>query len=836
MTGPEKIDADSRNEEPQMRFSVVHGHFYQPPRENPWLDSIETQPSAAPDHDWNERIFQQCYRPNAYSRILDSDGMITDIQNNYRFMSYNFGPTLFSWLEKHHSDVAERIIEGDRDSMRRFNGHGNAMAQVYNHMIMPLASRRDQITQIRWGKEFFRARFGREPEGMWLAETAINMETVNCLVEEGIRYVILAPTQVEAFRPLEEEGLWVSTSQSGVDPRRAYRVFPTTAAGRRHEEFLDVFLFDQPLSREASFGELLSSSEGFASRLSACLDSEPSEPQLCVLATDGETFGHHKPFGDMCLAFYFADAAAKAGIMPVNFGYFLEQSPPAWELRLVNAFDEGSAWSCAHGTGRWARDCGCQTGGDPAWNQRWRKPLREALDTLQREVDAVYAHRAAELVVDPWKLRNDFGAFADSPTIEKTAELLRRNGAREPDEATSRELLRLLLAQKYMLFSYTSCGWFFADVSGIETVQNLNYAFRAIQLAFDGSDTSATTQRFLSELEKAASNLNNDNARSICERWVIPNLRHREILCFTAAVKRVLFGEEELDKQLFGFAIQLMPVDISEGPSEGSARFTAHIDNTSTGENGTYTVQVGWQAGIEAEGYVVPHEADEPEQEGKHATAIGLADLWQESRFTIAHRMLDNMKQEALESYAPWASVSRNRVAYLSGLSVPIPRAVLDPIIHEIHREWDMQIERLRSPGREDQVREHLTELKEMLDRLHMSIDLAHTATVIEELIATDLDNLRESLSTRHSDRMRALLNIVDRFCIPLAKGRLEDAFFDILNTRVGDLYRKVTTTNESTAEQRALLAAALSFARRMNFSTARMPLSRLIEEAAAEA
>lgn len=323
------------------KWLIVHGHFYQPPRENPWLDIIEKQESAKPFHNWNECIYTQCYRPNGYSRLLDPLGMITGISNNYGLMSFNFGPTLLSWIQQYHPVTYHRIVEGDRMSALRCAGHGNAIAQVYNHMIMPLASLRDKQTQIRWAKAAFKGCFNREAKGMWLAETAINMETVKCLIEEKIAFVVLAPSQAEAFRPLERHGPWISVSGHGIDTRRPYRIFATDASGAKTGGHLDVFLFDEGLSKEISFNGLLKDANVFGGRIDKSYSPGADNDEVVVIATDGETFGHHKPFGDMCLAYFFKHIAPALGIMPVNFSYYRELHPPQYEVTLKNAFGEG---------------------------------------------------------------------------------------------------------------------------------------------------------------------------------------------------------------------------------------------------------------------------------------------------------------------------------------------------------------------------------------------------------------------------------------------------------------------------------------------------------------
>ena len=296
--------------------------------------------------------------------------MITGIHNNYTSMSFNFGPTLMEWLEQHHPITTRRIIEGDRSSVLQYDGHGNAVAQVYNHLIMPLASRRDQLTQIRWGKASFNRSFGHFPEGMWLAETAINMETVRCLIEEKIAFVILAPHQAESFRLLNSSSPRVSTDDQAIDTRRPYRLFARNSSGKKEGGFLDIFFFDEQLSKEVSFEDLLQDAHTFGKRIDGCFTPDASDDEVVVIATDGETFGHHKPFGDMCLAYFFTHVAPALNIQPVNFGRYRSLHPPKYEVTLKNAFGEGTAWSCSHGVGRWKRDCGCQTGGQRGWHQK----------------------------------------------------------------------------------------------------------------------------------------------------------------------------------------------------------------------------------------------------------------------------------------------------------------------------------------------------------------------------------------------------------------------------------------------------------------------------------
>ncbi|HKY08926.1 MAG TPA: glycoside hydrolase, partial [Candidatus Binatia bacterium] len=351
------------------RYICIHGHFYQPPRENPWLEAIELQDSAAPYHDWNERISRECYAPNAVSRILDDKGFIVKLVNNYSKISFNFGPTLLSWLETEAAETYAAILAADRQSRQKFSGHGSALAQVYNHVIMPLANSRDRITQILWGIRDFERRFARAPEGMWLPETAVDLETLELLARFGIRFVILAPHQAARVRR-SGEAAWREVKSAQIDPTMPYR--QQLSSGRS----VAIFFYDGPIARAVAFEGLLSQGDRFIDRLTGAFDPARDRPQVVHIATDGESYGHHHRFGDMALAYVLEQIESRGLARLTNYGEYLEAHPPSHEVEIVDQ----SSWSCAHGIGRWWSDCGCNSGGHPGWNQQWRTPLRNALD------------------------------------------------------------------------------------------------------------------------------------------------------------------------------------------------------------------------------------------------------------------------------------------------------------------------------------------------------------------------------------------------------------------------------------------------------------------------
>jgi alpha-amylase/alpha-mannosidase (GH57 family) len=493
------------------KYICIHGHFYQPPRENPWLESIELQDSAYPYHDWNERITAECYGPNGVSRILDGSGRIFKIFNNYSRISFNLGPTLLSWLEEKAPSVYRSIFEADKESRMRFSGHGSAIAQVYNHIIMPLANDRDKVTQVVWGVRDFELRFGRRPEGMWLAETAVEVRTLEILAAHGIAYTILAPHQARRFRPVGSE-TWVDAPNGSIDPSRAYRVTLPSGAS------IAVFFYDGPISRALAFEHLLDRGEYLVGRLMGAFSEQRVGPQLVHVATDGETYGHHHRFGDMALAYALNQIEGQGLAQMTNYGEFLEKFPPAFEAEII----ENTSWSCAHGVERWKSDCGCNTGGLPDWNQRWRGPLRESLDWLRDRLIAVFEQHGSALLKDPWAARDEYIDLIFDRSQEDVDEFMERHGTRALTDDEKRAALKLLEMQRQALFMYTSCGWFFNEVSGIETVQVIQYAARALQLA-EQTSGQALEAEFMSRLEQVPSNRADlGNARKVYELYVKP--------------------------------------------------------------------------------------------------------------------------------------------------------------------------------------------------------------------------------------------------------------------------------------------------------------------------
>ncbi len=492
------------------RFVCIHGHFYQPPRENPWIDSIETQDSAAPFHDWNDRITNECYGPNAAARILDLNGDVSFIQNNYSKISFNFGPTLLSWLENHRPTIYRSILEADRISLKRFNGHGSALAQVYNHVIMPLANRRDKQTQIEWGVQDFEYRFSRKPEGIWLAETAVDQETLELLLDAGIRFTILAPRQASHIRYLNE-GEWQDVGHSRIDPRYPYLC--KLPSGRE----ITLFFYDGNIAQDVAFSGLLKNGEDFANRLLRSLDESPEKPQLAHIATDGESYGHHHRYGEMALAYALLHLEKQHHSTLTIYGEFLDHSPPQFEVKIF----ENSSWSCVHGVERWQSDCGCCTGGNSGWNQKWRGPLRQGLNALRDQLSVLFEEQTSIFFNDPWGTRNRYIAV----NLQKitAADFVRSEATRPLTDLEIQKVIHFLEMQHLSLLMFTSCGWFFDEISGIEPVQILQYASRAIQIA-EETTGKCFEGILLNKLRSAPSNLVQYlNGETIYQTLVKPN-------------------------------------------------------------------------------------------------------------------------------------------------------------------------------------------------------------------------------------------------------------------------------------------------------------------------
>jgi alpha-amylase/alpha-mannosidase (GH57 family) len=493
------------------RYVCIHAHFYQPPRENPWLEAIEIQDSAYPYHDWNERVTAECYAPNAAARILDGEKKIVDIVNNYSKISFDFGPTLISWLEAKVPRVYKAIQAADRETCERFGGHGAAMAQGYNHVIMPLANQRDKETQILWGIRDFEYRFGRYPEGMWLPEAAVDIETLETMARHKIRFTVLPPHAAKRVRPPGKKE-WKDISGGRIDPSRAYLCKLPSG------QSIVLFFFDGPISHAVAFENILMRGEDFAQRIIGGFSDERKWPQLTNIATDGETYGHHRAHGDMALSYALRYIETQKLAQLTVYADFLEKHPPTHEVEI----EENTSWSCVHGVERWRSNCGCNSG-RAGWNQEWRTPLRQAFDWLRETLGPKFEQAGGALFADAWRARDQYISVILNRSRETVDRFLHEQAKSELKDCEQVQALKLMELQRHLMLMYTSCGWFFDELSGLETVQSIQYSGRAVQLAQSLFNDAKIEEEFLNKLALAHSNIpGQGDGRKIYESYVRP--------------------------------------------------------------------------------------------------------------------------------------------------------------------------------------------------------------------------------------------------------------------------------------------------------------------------
>jgi len=667
------------------RYLCVHGHFYQPPRENPWLEAVEIQDSAVPYHDWNERITAESYASNAASRVLSGDGRVRDIVSNYAKMSFNFGPTLLSWMQRCAPEVYQAILSADRQSLLWRSGHGAAIAQVYNHMIMPLANSRDKRTQIIWGIKDFESRFLRFPEGMWLAETAVDLETLELLAGEGIKFTILAPHQAARCRKIGGEG-W---NEEAIDPSRGYLC--KLSSGRS----INLFFYDGPISQALAFENLLSNGDTLAGRLVAGFSAEREGAQLVHIATDGETYGHHQRFGDMALAAAFNHIEGDNLARITNYGEFLELEPPAYEVEIR----ERTAWSCSHGVERWKNDCGCNSGGHPGWNQGWRTPLRAALDFLRDSLASCFEKKGADFFPNPWGARDAYIEVVLNQDMEQAEKFLAQHARKGLDAAGKITALKLLEMQRHAMLMFTSCGWFFDELSGIETVQVIEYAARALQLSNKLVD-AGLEKSFLKLLEAAKSNLpEHGDGAAIYGKMVLPTrldlLRVGAHYAFSS-----LFEEYEERAQIYCYAVAREEFTKIATQEASIALGLIHVASELTEEAerlifcvvrfGSHDFKGGISPLSDATTYAaMKEEMSTAFDKGLFTDLVGLMDkyfgshsyglsnLFRDEQRKILNIIIEKSMQESVEAYQNLFEHGRALMEFVQQTGMPVPKAFL---------------------------------------------------------------------------------------------------------------------------------------------------------------
>jgi alpha-amylase/alpha-mannosidase (GH57 family) len=784
------------------RYVCIHAHFYQPPRENPWLEAVELQDSAYPYHDWNERITAECYAPNSAARILGSEGRINKITNNYSRISFNFGPTLLSWMEQNAHRTYELILEADIISRESFSGHGSAMAQAYNHMILPLANRRDKYTQILWGIRDFQRRFGRDPEGMWLPETAVDIETLEVLAELGIKFTVLAPHQAKQFRELRNAAPqpggngadsgkapeWRTVEGANIDPTRAY-VCPLPS-GRS----INLFFYDGPISRAVAFERLLANGETFASRLLSGFSDHRDWPQLLHIATDGETYGHHHAHGDMALSYALDHIESNHLAKITNYGEYLELHPPEHEVEIV----ENTAWSCAHGVGRWATDCGCNSGGHAGWNQQWRAPLRSALDWLRDDLASPTEQAGGALLKDPWTARNDFIEVVLDRSPENVDRFLDVHATHKLNHEEQVRALKLLEMQRHAMLMYTSCGWFFDELTGIETVQVIQYAGRAVQLA-QTLFGDHREQEFVNRLKAAQSNVPGfGSGAEAYEHFVKPAMVDLLGVGAHYAITSLFdgFGEKNA---IYCYDVDMLDSHVQQAGRAGVAVGRARIMSRITREQMPISFGVlhfgdhNLSAGVrrfrgDDEYHAMANavsdafgRADLPEalrvlDRHFEGTAYSLKSLFRDEQRRIVTRILENTLAEAEASYRQIYEHHASLMRFLAGLHAVAPKVLL------LTAEFVINGSMRRVLEAEELDLEEARSLLETATREKINLDV----TGLEYLLRRRLNRMADELAENPGNlpllaRIHAIISTPWPFEINL--WRVQNVFYGLLES-----------------------------------------------------
>jgi alpha-amylase/alpha-mannosidase (GH57 family) len=784
------------------RYICIHGHFYQPPRENPWLEAVELQDSAYPFHDWNEKIAAECYAPNTASRILDQDGRIIDIVNNYSKISFNFGPTLLFWMERHRPEVYQAILDADRLSMERFSGHGSAIAQVYNHMIMPLANLKDKYTQIIWGIKDFQYRFKRFPEGMWLPETAVDVETLRILADLGIKFTILAPRQARRVRKIGRGSRWQDVTDGRVDPTMPYRF--RVPSGKS----IAIFFYDGPISQDVAFSGLLYNGEEFAKRLLAAFTESREWPQIVHIATDGETYGHHHRGGDMALAYclYFIESNNLAQL--TNYGEYLEKHPPTYEVEIF----ENSSWSCIHGVERWKGDCGCNSGMNPGWTQQWRGPLRESLDMLRNTLIPFYEKESAKYLKKPWKARDEYISVINDRTRDNIEAFIRKHSIRELSRDEQIKVLKLLEMQRNAMLMYASCGWFFDEISGIESVQVMQYASRVMQLAKELFDTDLESD-FLSVLKKAPSNIY-ENAAVPYEMFVKPARLDLMRVSAHYSISSIFENYPE-EIKIYCYTAKNESYNIHEAGKQKLVTGKVHIISDITWDEkivnfvvlhlGDHNINAGVKEYVADNGFSgMLQQIEEAFSKGDIPDVIRLIDnFFGEDTYTIRHlfrdqqrKVIDELMQLTYEEIdTSYRNIYENNYAIMNffrSLSIPVSKAFTAAAEHVMNID-------LKKVFEDDIDIEKLKALIGEVEKWSLSID----KTAIGFVASKRINLLMENLLARPDDiplieKINNTLELLNTLLIELDLWKAQNIYFSIANSVYKEIKEKLEKFDSS--------------------------------------
>ena len=812
-------------------YLTIHGHFYQPPRENPWLEAIELQDSALPKHDWNERVNAECYNPNSVSKIVDNRNRILDVVNNYERMSFNFGPTLLSWLENHAPLTYDRIIKADVKSVLEHDGHGNAIAQVYNHMIMPLANENDKQTQVKWGIKDFVYRFGRQPEGMWLAETAVDDDTLRVLVENGIKFTVLSPYQAQRVKPINDSN-WQDVSWGNIDPARSYRYYIKSAPGK----YIDLFFYDGAISKSVAFDELLKDGNKFIKRLKEGVSQNRNYNQLVNIATDGESYGHHTKFGDMALAYVLKVKAEDEGFILTNYGEYLDKFRSDWEVDIKQA----SSWSCFHGVGRWKEDCGCSTGGHPGWNQKWRKPLREALDYLRDELSVLYENEAKKYFKnDPWVTRNNYIDVILDRSERVIKHFQEKNFNTDLSNEEKVRAMELLEIQRQAMLMYTSCGWFFSEISGIETTQIMKYAARAMQLAANFTNKDFET-KFLDILSQAQSNFKEyGNGKDIFERFVKPSIVTTKQIASLWAISS-LYQDFDDEEDVYCYRIKR---NAYKKVQKGNANFViGHIEVNSKvtlEKSNLVFVLMQYQGGdfhcaikefsSEAEYTRIQKELVRTFMLNpltEIITAIDeyfgmeyftLKDIFIEERRKILQILLKDKMDKFAQTYKELYTEGKGSIYQMQSLGLSIPDEFKLAAGYTLARQFNSLMNESKS-YLDPQIIQQAADINFEAKNIGIEIDKKPTAKLFSHKLLQNINRLASSIEIHQAEATLEIFDFIEKLDLKVDIAEAQNTYYNKIFHEVGDYIDNIKDFKNET--DREFVDMLLNIGKKLNINT----------------
>lgn len=811
-------------------FLAIHGHFYQPPRENPWLEAIELQDSAAPFHDWNERINNECYNPNSVSKIVDSRNRILDVVNNYSLISFNFGPTLLSWMENFAPLAYERIIKADIESVQKHDGYGNAIAQVYNHMIMPLANEQDKNTQVIWGIKDFEARFGRKPEGMWLAETAVDDDTLRVLAENDIKFTILSPYQALKVRKIGSKD-WTDVSWGNIDPAMAYRYYIKSAP----EKYIDLFFYDGAISKSVAFDEILKDGNKFIRRLKEGVSDHREYPQLINIATDGESYGHHTKFGDMALSYVLRVRAKEEGFTLVNYGQYLSKYPSLYEVDIK----QSSSWSCFHGIGRWKEDCGCSTGGHPGWNQKWRKPLRDALDYLRDELSVIFEKEGKNYFKSLWDARDKYIEVILDRSEMTVKRFQKENFKSDLSEEQKVRAMELLEMQRQGMLMYTSCGWFFSEISGIETTQIMKYAARAMQLAQNFSKKDLE-KHFLEILDEAKSNFQEfGTGKDIFEKFVKPSVVTTKQIASLWAVSS-LYQEFDDEEDVYCYKIkknsykkvQKGTSQLVMGHIEIQSKITLQKSNVmfalvqySGGDFHCAIKEFSAESdyiGIQKELFRVfmlnpLTEIIRSLDEYFGKEYFTLKDIFIEERRKILEIMLKGKMNKFAQTYQEMYNEGKSSIYHMQSLGLSIPDEFKISAGYTLSRQFNDLI--VHSSGfLDNNIIQQAIDINYETKRIGINIDKKPTNQIFSQKITQNISRLAQSLEIQQAEAILEIFENIEKLELEVDIAEAQNIYFTKIYHEIGEIIENMNKASK--AEDRNFIIILLEIGQKLNINT----------------